>query len=159
MNQEIWVHKLDEKGQEVWRYPAEILEQAGSRIRLEARFDREDTAVGPLLLKRNDTFIETFFFDRWYNIFEIFDGKSGGFKGWYCNITRPAWMEDRHLYAEDLALDLVVMPDGTYEIQDQEEFERLQIPEEDRMQALRVLHTLQSQAEERSEIFAKTPNL
>jgi predicted RNA-binding protein associated with RNAse of E/G family len=154
MNEQIRVHKLDEHGQEVWSYPAEVLEQNPTRLRLEARFDRSDIAVGPLLLRQNDRFIETFFFDRWYNIFEVFDGENSRFKGWYCNIARPAWLEGEHLYAEDLALDLVVTPDGHFEILDRDEFDRLELSEVDRLQALRALHLLQEQALTRSGIFA-----
>ncbi len=153
MIESIRVHKLDEHGQEVWSYPAEVLDQNPSFLRLEARFDRNDIAVGSLLLRENDRFIETFFFNRWYNIFEVFDGENERFKGWYCNITRPAWIEGAHLYAEDLALDLVVTPDGRFEILDQDEFDQLEISEEDRLQALRALHLLQEQALSSSGIF------
>ncbi len=154
MSAQIMVHKLDERGQEVWSYPADMLEQTASFIRLEARFDREDTRVGSLLLRQNDTFIETFFFDRWYNVFEVFDSETQRFKGWYCNITRPAWIENNHLFAEDLALDLVATTDGHVEILDQDEFERLEIPAEDRKQAMETLRTLKAQASKRSGIFA-----
>lgn len=159
MKEEIWVHKLNEIGQEVWRYPGEVLEWADASIRLKASFDRANTRVGPLLLKRNDTFIETFFFDRWYNVFAVFDGVSGEFKGWYCNIARPAWIEEQHLFAEDLALDLVVLPDGTQEALDWDEFERLEISEQDRMQALKTMRSLQIQARQHSDFFSDVPSL
>jgi protein associated with RNAse G/E len=154
MSLEIWVHKLDENGQEVWKYPAEIIEQTELYIRLRASFDRDDISVGQLRLRLNDTFIETFFFDRWYNVFEVFAAQDKHFKGWYCNIARPATMEGQHLYAEDLALDLVVLPDGSQEILDQDEFEQLEIPEAHRMKALQTLQSLQKQASNRSGIFA-----
>ena len=157
MTSDIQVHKLDEKGVEVWAYPAATLERSNSFIRLEARFDRDDVSAGPLLLEREDLFVETFFFDRWYNVFEVFDHASGEFKGWYCNISRPARVEGQHLYAEDLALDLVVTPDGSYQVLDQNEFEQLQLTEEDRLQALQTLHRLQEQAINRSGMFATSP--
>lgn len=158
MTNEIQVHKLDENGVELWAYPAAMLERSNSFVRLEARFDREDVSAGPLRLKREDRFVETFFFDRWYNIFEVFDHASGEFKGWYCNITRPARLEGQHLYAEDLALDLVVTRDGTHQILDRHEFEQLQLAEDDRLQALQTLHTLLSQAINRSGMFAVIPD-
>lgn len=157
MKERIWVHKLDEHGQEVWRYPAEVIEQSAVYIRLEARFDREDFAVGPLLLRKNDWFIETFYFDRWYNIFEVFDREDHRFKGWYCNIARPAWIEGTQLYAEDLALDLIATPEGPIEVLDQEEFEQLEISEADRLKALKTLEMLKDQATNRSGIFADQP--
>ncbi|MGD8732499.1 MAG: DUF402 domain-containing protein [Anaerolineales bacterium] len=154
MMDEIWVHKLDENGNEVWKYPGETVQLTDSFVRLRASFDRDDITVGPLRLNCNDTFMETFYFNRWYNVFEVFDPKHMQFKGWYCNIARPAWMDGQHLYAEDLALDLVVLPDGRREILDQDEFEELEIPEADRLKALRTLNSLQEQAANRSGIFA-----
>jgi hypothetical protein len=157
MTKEILVHKLNENGEEVWKYPGTLVEQTESSIRLEARFGRDDVAVGSLFLSRGDTFIETFYFDRWFNTFAVFENESGRFKGWYCNITRPAWVEGKHIYAEDLALDIVVLPDGSYEILDREEFEDLQISELDRLRALQTLHGLQEQAVNRIGVFADIP--
>lgn len=159
MNDRVWVHKQDEHGNRVWKYPARSIQLTPTHIRLEARFDRDDVAVGPLFLERDDIFIETFFFDRWYNIFEVFSRDGEQFKGWYCNIARPARMDGQHLYAEDLALDLVVMPDGRHAILDEGEFENLEIPEQDRAHALHALHDLQKQVTKRSGIFANLPEI
>lgn len=148
------VHKLDEKGAEVWSYPARCIEQTDAFIRLEASFDREDVVVGPLRLQREDTFLETFYFKRWFNVFEIYERGSRRFKGWYCNIARPAWIEANHLYAEDLALDLVVTSAGQIEILDRDEFDRLDLTEEDRQQAQDTLQLLEQQAVKQAGIFA-----
>lgn len=155
MTRKIWVHKLNENGEEVLKYPGNLVEQTDSSIRVQALFDRDNVAVGSLLLSRGDTFIETYYFNRWYNTFAVFENESGRFKGWYCNITRPARAEGKHIYAEDLALDLVVRPDGSHEILDQDEFKDLEIPESDRLQALQTLHKLQEQAKNREGIFTK----
>jgi predicted RNA-binding protein associated with RNAse of E/G family len=155
MIDQLWVHKLDENGMEIWRYPARPILKTDDYIRLEARFDQDDTNVGPLLICRNDRFIETFYFERWYNIFEVFNAEATKFKGWYINIARPAWLHGEHLYAEDLALDLVVTSDGRHAVLDEEEFEGLAISPDDRQQAIMTLHTLQSEAIERSGIFTR----
>jgi predicted RNA-binding protein associated with RNAse of E/G family len=157
MTKKILVHKLNENGEEVLKYPGTLIEQTDSSIRVQALFDRDDVVVGSLLLSRGDTFIETYYFDRWYNTFAVFENESEKFKGWYCNITRPARVEGKHIYAEDLALDLVVQPDGSHKILDQDEFEELQISEVDRLHALQTLHELQEQAKNREGIFAKIP--
>ena len=44
-------------------------------------------------LRRGDRFIETYYTDRWYNIFEIHAREDDRLKGWYCNIAKPAVME------------------------------------------------------------------
>jgi len=65
------VIKRNAAGKETWRYSGQLLKQAGSRIVLEAYFDRDEVDVSGLLLQRGDHFIETWFTDRWYNLFEV----------------------------------------------------------------------------------------
>jgi len=69
MNEEIVVHKLDEKGNEVWRYSGQLLERSETHIIIEARYDRDDQDFHELLLRRGDRFVESFYSDRWYNVF------------------------------------------------------------------------------------------
>ena len=58
--------------------------------RLEAFFDRDDMELGYTVFKRGDRFVETYYDDRWYNVFAVYDRDDGGLMGWYCNICRPA---------------------------------------------------------------------
>jgi protein associated with RNAse G/E len=141
-NTPIKIHKLDAHGHEQWRYDGIVLEQDDSGITLEAYFDREGVEFEGIQLQPGDRFVETFYFDRWYNVFAIYDGKTQEFKVWYCNITRPAWIEANHLYAEDLALDLIVYPDRTYQVVDQDEFEALGLSRLDRSKAQSALDEL-----------------
>lgn len=142
MGKAITVHKMDDKGIEVWKYDGVILSQTSTNITLEAAFDREDIQFHGLSLRKGDRFVETFYSDRWYNIFEIYDVQTDQFKGWYCNICRPARMEDGHVYADDLALDLVVLPDGNWRILDEDEFADLEIDQHERKLARDALHEL-----------------
>jgi protein associated with RNAse G/E len=139
---EIFIHKLDAAGQEMWQYPGKVISSNAAHIVVEAIFDREWVRIGGLDLKRGDRFVETFYFDRWYNIFAVYDASGRHFKGWYCNITRPAWLEANHLYAEDLALDLVVHPDRSFIILDEDEFKELALPEHERLRARAALDEL-----------------
>jgi protein associated with RNAse G/E len=139
---EILIHKLDAAGQEMWRYPGKVVSSNDTQIIVDAIFDREWVEIGGLQLRRGDRFLEIFYFDRWYNIFAIYDDSGEHFKGWYCNITRPAWLEVNHLYAEDLALDLVVHPDRSFIILDEDEFEGLALPEHEQIQARAALEEL-----------------
>ncbi|HZD09902.1 MAG TPA: DUF402 domain-containing protein [Candidatus Binatia bacterium] len=131
------VFKLDAEGKDVWRYPGQILERGDTWIRLEAYFDRSPADLGPVVFNRGDKFIETFYSDRWYNVFAVYAGKSGPLKGWYCNVCRPAEIDvDEHVVrCEDLALDLWVSPSGESQLLDEEEFAALSLTEEDRRQA------------------------
>jgi len=155
----VTIHKLDEDGREMWRYQGTILDQSDQQVILEAFFDRDAVEVGGLIIKRGDRFVETFYCDRWYNIFRVYDRSSGHFKGWYCNISRPAQIEPGNVFAEDLALDLVIHRDGHSEIIDQDEFQALSLCDHERTQALRALEEMQRLASSQEGPFAVDEDL
>jgi predicted RNA-binding protein associated with RNAse of E/G family len=152
----ITVHKLNEKGQEVWRYEGEVLQRTENRVTLQAHFDHDDLDFHRLQLRRGDRFIETFYNDRWYNIFSIYDVEDDHHKGWYCNITRPARIEIDHVYADDLALDLIVTPDGESLVMDEDEFAELEISSEEQQKARETLAELTAMAVDKSGPFGHT---
>lgn len=142
------VHKLDHRGNEVWRYDGKELERSESSLVLEARFDREAVQAGSIEIQPKDIFIEAFFEDRWYNIFEIYGAADAQLKGWYANIARPARIEGEHIYQEDLAIDITVSADHSdVQVLDQEEFEQLDLPPYDAGQARRTLTQLLTRAD------------
>ena len=126
------VYKLDHHGREVWRYPARVLARDAHSIRLEGFFNRDDTLVGPAVFKRGDRLVETFYSDRWYNVFAVYDRDDGALKGWYCNVTRPATITGDAVSGDDLALDVWVSPDGAVVVLDEDEFEALALNDEER---------------------------
>jgi uncharacterized protein len=142
---QVTVIKLDHQGRETWRYRGELLEKSFRHIVLEAFFDRDDTLLDGLLLKRGDRFIETYYTDRWYNTFDIYDVDDGRFKGAYCNIGKPAEFAGDTISYRDLALDLIVLPDGEQIVVDEDEFEALPLTEQERQQARSALHELQQE--------------
>ena len=156
MRTPITVHKLDETGCEVWRYDGVVIHRTTTSLTLEALFDRQDLEFQGMLLRRGDRFVETYYSDRWYNVFAIYDVDDDHHKGWYCNITRPARIEANHVYAEDLALDLIVTPDGERIVVDEEEFAMLEISPEERQQAWETLGRLQTMAAIRDGPFSVT---
>jgi protein associated with RNAse G/E len=153
MKKNIIVHKLNDKGVEVWRYEGVILESTPRSVILEARFDRELVEFHGIELAKGDRFVETFYADRWYNIFAIYDALDDLFKGWYCNITRPARIEKGHVYADDLALDLIVLPDGKWQVLDEEEFDQLDLSQDDREYAQDALDCLIAYAQNKEGPF------
>jgi uncharacterized protein len=140
----ITVVKLDVGGKETWRYRGRILHQDGSRLVLEAHFDREDMLLHGMPLCKGDRFVETYYTDRWYNVYEIHGRADDSLRGWYCNISLPARMEGDKLYFNDLALDLLVFPDGRQIVLDEDEFYRLNLAPQVRQQALTTLKELQA---------------
>lgn len=135
----ITVFKCDVDGKVTWQYRGTILEQTENRIVINARFNQKDTPFMGIEIRRGDLFIETYFLDRWYNIFEIHDQEEDHIKGWYCNIGRPAVLKENSLFYTDLALDLWVTPDGEMHVLDEDEFEALGLCAQDRENALIAL--------------------
>lgn len=122
MREKIVVDKLSPQGELKWRYEGEVIERGEGWLKLEALFDRDDVSFMDTSLKRGDRFIETYYADRWYNIFEIHDRDDDALKGWYCNITRPAMFLDGRLEYVDLFLDLWISADGAQTVLDEDEF-------------------------------------
>lgn len=139
----ITVSKRNEKGEETWRYQGKLLERGENYILLEAYFDRADTKIAGMLLAKGDRFVETYYTDRWYNIFEIHDRENDLLRGWYCNIGCPAKINGDRLSYVDLALDLLVFPDGRQVVLDEDDFAKLDISSEQRRKARTALSELQ----------------
>jgi uncharacterized protein len=121
------IQKKNLQGDVVFQYDGEVVQREEGAIILEAFFGRDDMAFMNVTLKRGDRFVETFYTDRWYNIFEIFDRDDGSFKGWYCNIGKPAVIEGDVVSYVDLALDLWVAPDGMQTVLDEDELIELNL--------------------------------
>ena len=67
------VKKLNPAGQVTFRYTGRVLAQQADRVVLEAVFNRDDLPIYEIILRRGDRFVETYFTDRWYNVFAIYD--------------------------------------------------------------------------------------
>jgi predicted RNA-binding protein associated with RNAse of E/G family len=140
---QIRVQKLNLAGEVTWQYEGRVLQRQPNGVTLEAFFNRPDVDFLDLVLKRNDRFVETFYSDRWYNVFEIYDRDSKQLKGWYCNVSRPAVLGEDTVSYVDLALDLWVAANGTQTVLDANEFNTLELHSQDRDQALGALDALQ----------------
>jgi len=134
----------------VWQYEGEVLRRAENQITLEAFFNRDDLPFMGIVLKRGDRFVETFYADRWYNIFEIYDRDDGQFKGWYCNIGKPAVITDDFVSYVDLALDLWVSAAGSQTVLDEDELEALGLPDDLKQKAYAGLKDLQKYMESKN---------
>ena len=139
----ISVFKLDLSGSTVRRYDGRLVRRDDHSVVLEAPFviDVEKYTLLDVVLKRGDRFVETYYDDRYYNVYAIFDRDDGQLKGWYCNLSRPAHLGIDTVSWVDLALDLWVWPDGRSQILDQDEFDLLALDAEERAQVgSTVLH-------------------
>jgi protein associated with RNAse G/E len=65
---------------------------------------------------------ELFWTDRWYSVFR-FQTPAGRLLKFYCNINTPARLSDGVLSFIDLDVDVLVDPDFTYTVLDEDEFD------------------------------------
>ncbi|MFI9244537.1 DUF402 domain-containing protein [Streptomyces sp. NPDC053086] len=106
------------------RYPAELLQDDGTRIAVRAPWAGSGVRdFGFVRFEPGDVFTEYYWRDRWYSVKEV-RAADGSVKGWYCDITRPAVLRDSRarsgggtpsgteLVVEDLDLDLWRSADG-----------------------------------------------
>lgn len=149
----IRVYKCNHLGEIVWHYEGMVLARNATMIQVEAHFNRDDYAASYHTFRRGDRMVEWFYTDRWYNIFQMHDVDDDRVKGWYCNITRPARFEAAALYADDLALDVMIYPDGRVLVLDEDEFAALALDAETHQNALRALEALKALVEQRQPPF------
>jgi protein associated with RNAse G/E len=138
----IRVQKKNPAGEVMVEYEGRVLARDKNSVTLEALFTRDDMPFMDVVFKRNDRFVEYYYSDRWYNIFEIHDRDNEKIKGWYCNIGMPAVIEDGLISYIDLALDLWLSISGMQTVLDEDEFEALNLNEDLRTGALKGLDDL-----------------
>ena len=141
----IIAQKLDLAGKVMIEYEGEEIRRDEHGIVIEALFTRDDMPFIDVVFKKGDRFVEYYYSDRWYNIFEIYDRDAGQVKGWYCNIGKPAVIDGTVVSYVDLALDLWVAVDGTQTVLDEDEFEALGLDAELQTAAWQGLSDLKQQ--------------
>lgn len=142
LNNNVDIIKLNHQGEEVWRYPGEIIKKDEKGVLVEAFFNISDRPFHGIILRTNDRSIERYYTDRWYNIFEIYDRDDDRLKAWYCNVTTPAEFSPDAIAYRDLALDVLVYPNGEFLVLDEDEFESLNLDPNTRQNALNALESL-----------------
>ncbi len=138
----ITVIKLTSTGDEAWRYTGDVVVRDSEKLVLTAKFSKDDFFFNGMLLKKGDLFYEAYYRKKWYNVFEIYDRDDNHLKGWYCNVTAPATFRRWNISYRDLALDLLVFPDGRQIVLDEDEFAAEPISSDEMDHALSALDEL-----------------
>lgn len=152
MAETVTVQKLNVAGEVAVTWAGEVLARTATSVQLQATFTRGPLALGYVTLRPGDRFVEWFYTDRWYNIFAIYDADDDAFKGWYCNVTRPAEIGPNAagpgllVRAVDLALDYFRQPSGAEFVLDEDEFAALNLPPGDVKLCRQALAELQALA-------------
>lgn len=107
-------------------YPVDIVRWRSCAVAVSGVFGPEIAGRSPLF-RPGDVTCECFWRDRWWNVIAGYDGDTGDLRGYYCNIAYPPQFIEgdapRVSYV-DLDLDILVFPDGTTELHDEDEFAR-----------------------------------
>ncbi len=128
------IRKINAAGREVLNYPGRCVTRGPNHITVEAFFAlRDRLELGYTVFERGDRMVEHFFSDRWYNVFECHAVGSDALRGWYCNVARPAIIDDHAVDVRqtDLALDVWVTPARTITVLDEDEFAALALSEQE----------------------------
>lgn len=113
--------KHDGRVRRIW--PARVARLEGSLIVLDAFFAEEikHNLIGTIEAGTLST--EFFWTDRWYSVFR-FQAPDGRLLKFYCNINTPPTFESGALTFVDLDVDVLVQPDYSFAVLDEDEFER-----------------------------------
>ena len=115
----VCTYKYD--GTEHRRWRAEVARRENSLLILNAKFEEEIQHPQLGIIECGTSSIEFYWLDRWYNIFR-FHQPSGELRNFYCNINVPPVFHRKMLSYIDLDLDILVAPDLSYVILDEDEF-------------------------------------
>jgi len=118
------VQKIGFSGERKTRYPG-IVVDAGAPppwIAVKCAWTLPALEMNGLQLIPGDALIEFFSPAHPYNVFRV-HAPDGAVRGWYANVTYPTVVHGNELDWHDLWLDLIVLPDGSFVVRDQDELE------------------------------------
>lgn len=140
---DVTITKVDAEDQPAFSYTGEIVYQDEQMLIARCPWPSAQIVdLGPFALEPGDILMEYYYRSHWFNVFVVYDA-AGVRKGWYCNITYPVEVLAQEIHWRDLALDLLVLPDGTDRVLDRDEFEAIPLSPQVRRRAEQALATLQ----------------
>jgi hypothetical protein len=120
---EVVVRSCKQDGRVHRCWPARVARREGSLIVLDAFFAEEIKHALIGTIEAGTLSTEFFWTDRWYSVFR-FQAPEGRLLKFYCNINTPPTLESGALTFVDLDVDVLVQPDYSFEVLDEDEFER-----------------------------------
>src|SRR5436309_15013998 len=105
----ITVVKLSPRGETKIQYQGEVVEHLSHGVIIRAYWSQPTKKLGYVSFEPGDRFIEYYYTDRCYNIFDIANAQVVR-KGCYSNIAEPAILFAHRIEQVDLFLDVWVSP-------------------------------------------------
>lgn len=103
-------------------WPVTLSRRDGPLLVVEGLFETEvrHPLLGHIVEGTRST--EFFWTDRWYSVFR-FSEPTGALRNFYCNLNTPPVLEGSAITFVDLDVDVLVAPDFSCRVLDEEEFE------------------------------------
>lgn len=122
---ELTIVKLAPDGSEAARYRGEVVgHRPDSWVLVLATWTNRTIELAGLSFHPGDSLLEWFSPRHPFNAFAVYSSQDR-LKGWYANVTHPAWLDTTKdppvLFWHDLYLDLVGLPDGSFTVFDDDE--------------------------------------
>ncbi len=150
----VTISKLDHLGKRLISYPGQIVLEDREMVAARCLWTLPKTVdLGPFTIAPGDILVEYYFASQPFNIFAIYAPEEE-LKGWYCNVLEHTLIAPDTIDWADLALDLVVTPDGQQTVLDEDEFEALDPSPEQRARASLALNTLNEWVQQRRAPFS-----
>ena len=109
-------------GSDYRQWSGTVSRREGSLLQLDAAFSIEVSHHSLGLISRGTRLVEYYWLDRWYNVLRFLND-DGSTRFFYCNVTTPPKLENELLTYVDLDIDILALPDLSYEVLDADEFE------------------------------------
>lgn len=132
----VTVVKRAPDGTESTRYPATLaqIDAPTPWVELVAEWTLRRVDIAGLIFETGDILREFYSAEHPFNAFAVFSPQRT-FRGWYGNVTYPAFMDvvegEQVLVWHDLYLDAVILADGTTRLLDDDELAESPIPATD----------------------------
>ncbi|HEV7905968.1 MAG TPA: DUF402 domain-containing protein [Pyrinomonadaceae bacterium] len=115
----VCARKFDGRLHREWQ--ARLVARENSLVIVEGVFEEEIRHPQLGIIASGTHSVEYYWTDRWYSVFR-FREPSGALRNYYCNINLPAEFDGRVLTFVDLDIDVLVAPDFSRRILDEDEF-------------------------------------
>lgn len=103
-------------------WSCELLERRDAEVLFVGIFETQIDHPDLGHIAKGTVSYEYYWLDRWYNIFAFYE-PDGTFRNYYCNVCVPPVYDSNVLDYVDLEIDIVVWPDWTFSILDEDEYE------------------------------------
>lgn len=139
-------------GSDYRQWAGSLSRRDGSLLQLDAAFsiDVSHELLGQI--RKGTQLVEYYWLDRWYNVFRFLH-PDGSTRLFYCNVSTPPKLDGQLLTYVDLDIDILALPDLSYEVLDADEFEinaaRYGYAEEIKLRAQEAVDELKSMIEAR----------